>query len=183
MPADDIVAKTIPEIGVVVLTGEAPALGPENIVPVVNQLDLQSDKLRLQDRVKEAGPRIVFYEFEQGEDVTVCLAVPVAEPPADSPAPAHYRVLPEIEAAAAVRSGPAASIFPMVYHDLVHWIESTATITSRPRPRSVGPRGGRRRRRRPAGIRDPAAVHPHRRPGWQLRRLAAASGAAAAGIT
>ena len=36
---------------------------------------------------------------------------------------ARYRVLPEIEAAAAVRSGPAASIFPVVYHDLVRWID------------------------------------------------------------
>jgi hypothetical protein len=46
----------------------------------------------------------------------------VAEPPGDLPASAHYRVLPEIEAAVAVRSGPAASIFPMVYNDLVEWI-------------------------------------------------------------
>ena len=42
---------------------------------------------------------------------------------AEPPAPAHYRVLPEIDAAAAVRSGPPAVIFPMVYHDLVRWIE------------------------------------------------------------
>lgn len=42
-----------------------------------------------------------------GEDVTVCLALPVAEPPGGLPAPARYRVLPEIEAAAAVRNGPA----------------------------------------------------------------------------
>ena len=35
---------------------------------------------------------------------------------------ALYRVLPEIEAATTVRSGPAASIFPVVYHDLVRWI-------------------------------------------------------------
>jgi effector-binding domain-containing protein len=51
------------------------------------------------------------------------LALPVTEPPAELPAPASYRVLPEIEAAVAVRSGPAASIFPMVYQDLVRWIE------------------------------------------------------------
>ena len=31
-------------------------------------------------------------------------------------------MLPEIEAATTVRSGPAASIFPVVYHDLVRWI-------------------------------------------------------------
>jgi hypothetical protein len=38
MPADDIMAKTIPAMGVVVLTGQAPAFGPDNIVPVVNRL-------------------------------------------------------------------------------------------------------------------------------------------------
>ncbi len=123
MPADDIVTKKIPAMGVVVIAGQAPGFGAANIVPVVNQLAAQFDQLRVHDRVKEAGPRIVFYEREHGEDVTVCLALPVAEPPGELPAPAHYRVLPQIEAAAAVRSGPAAGIFPMVYHDLVRWIE------------------------------------------------------------
>ena len=47
----------------------------------------------------------------------------MAEPPGELPAPAEYRVLPEIEAAVTVRSGPAASIFPMVYQDLVRWID------------------------------------------------------------
>jgi DNA-binding transcriptional MerR regulator len=121
MPADDIVAKRIPAVGVVVITGQAPAFGPENIVPVVNRLAGLFDQLEIQDRVKEAGPRMIFYEYEQG-DITVCLALPVAEPPGELPAPARYRVLPEIEAAATVRSGPAASIFPVVYHDLVRWI-------------------------------------------------------------
>jgi hypothetical protein len=73
-------------------------------------------------RVKEAGPRLIFYEIE-GDDITVCLALPVAEPPGELPAPARYRVLPEIEAAVTVRSGAAASIFPMVYQDLVRWID------------------------------------------------------------
>jgi DNA-binding transcriptional MerR regulator len=123
VPADDIVTKRIPAIGVVVIAGRAPGFGAANIVPVVNQLAAQFDQLRIHDRVKEAGPRIVFYEREHGEDVTVCLALPVAEPPGELPAPAHYRVLPQIEAAAAVRSGPAAGIFPMVYNDLVRWIE------------------------------------------------------------
>jgi effector-binding domain-containing protein len=58
-----------------------------------------------------------------GEDITVCLAVPAAEPPGDLFEPARYRVLPEIEAATTVRNGPAASIFPVVYHDLVRWID------------------------------------------------------------
>jgi hypothetical protein len=123
MPADDIVAKTIPATGVVVISGQAPAFGAENIVPVVNLLVAQFDELGIPDRVKAAGPRIVFYECEPDEDVTVFLALPVTEPPAGLPAPARYRVLPEIEAAVAVRSGPAAGIFPMVYYDLVRWID------------------------------------------------------------
>jgi DNA-binding transcriptional MerR regulator len=124
MSADDVVAKTIPETGVVMLTGRAPEFGAANIVPVVNQLVVQFDQLGIHDRVKEAGPRIIFYEREHGDDVTVVLALPVAEPPAGLPAPARYRVLPEIEAAVAVRSGPAATIFPMVYQDLIQWIDA-----------------------------------------------------------
>jgi DNA-binding transcriptional MerR regulator/effector-binding domain-containing protein len=123
MPADDIVAKAIPGMGVVVLTGQAPAFGPENIVPVVNRLVARSDQLEIQDRVKAAGPRLIFYDYQPGEEITVCLALPVAEPPGDLPEPAQYRVLPEIEAATTVRSGPAASIFPVVYQDLVRWID------------------------------------------------------------
>jgi DNA-binding transcriptional MerR regulator len=123
MPADDIVAKTIPAIGVVVIAGKAPGWGPENIVPVVNRLDGQFDQLGIRDRVKEAGPLIVFYDWGHDEDITVHLALPVAEPPGELPAPAEYRVLLEIEAAATVRSGPAASIFPMVYQDLFRWVE------------------------------------------------------------
>jgi len=123
MPADDIVAKTIPAMGVVVIAGRAPGFGPANVVPVVNQLDAQFRQLGIYDRVKAAGPRLVFYEHEEGEDVTIFLALPVADQPGKLPAPAHYRVLPEIEAAVAVRSGPASTIYPMVYHDLVQWIE------------------------------------------------------------
>ena len=123
MPADDIMAKTIPAIGVVVIAGHAPGWGPENIVPVVNRLYDEFDQLGIHDRVKEAGPLIVFYDWGHDEDITVHLALPVAEPPGELPAPAEYRVLPEIEAAAAVRSGPAAGIFPMVYQDLFRWVE------------------------------------------------------------
>jgi DNA-binding transcriptional MerR regulator/effector-binding domain-containing protein len=123
MPADDIVAKTIPAMGVVVIAAQAPGWGPENIVPVVNRLAGQFDQLGIHDRVKEAGLRMIFYDWGHDEDITVHLALPVAEPPGELPAPAEYRVLPEIEAAAAVRSGPAASIFPMVYQDLFRWIE------------------------------------------------------------
>jgi DNA-binding transcriptional MerR regulator len=123
MPADDIVARNIPAIGVVVIAGQAPAFGPENIVPVVNRLAARFDQLGIHGRVKEAGHRMIFYEGgHDGEEVTVCLALPVAEEPGELPEPARYRVLPAIEAAVAVRSGLAASIFPMVYHDLVQWI-------------------------------------------------------------
>jgi DNA-binding transcriptional MerR regulator len=121
MPADDIVVKTVPAMGVVLLTGHAPAIGPPNIVPVVNQLREQFDQLRICDRVREAGPLMIFYEY--GQDVTVCLALPVAQPPGELPGPAQYRVLPQIEAAVAVRTGRAASIFPVVYQDLVRWID------------------------------------------------------------
>lgn len=123
MPADDIVAKTIPAVGVAVISGPAPAWGAPNIVPVVNRLSEQFDQLGIGDRVKQAGPRIVFYDHEYGDNIIVHLALPVTEPPGELPAPAEYRVLPEIEAAATVRNGLAASIFPMVYQDLVQWID------------------------------------------------------------
>jgi DNA-binding transcriptional MerR regulator/effector-binding domain-containing protein len=123
MPVDDIVAKTIPATGVVVIAGRAPGFGAQNVVPVVNQLVAQFDQLGIHDRVKAAGPRVIFYEHEHGDDVNVFLALPVTEPPAELPTPARYRMLPEVEVAAAVRSGPTASIFPMVYQDLVQWIE------------------------------------------------------------
>ena len=123
MPADDIVVKKIPALGVVVIAGHAPAFGADNIVPVVNQLDERFDQLRIRDQVQEAGPYLVFYEYGEGRDVTVNLALPAAAPPGDLPAPAQYLILPEIEAAVAVRNGRAASIFPMVYDDLVRWIE------------------------------------------------------------
>lgn len=49
--------------GVVVLTGVALALVTANIVPVVNQLVAQFDQLGIQERVKEAGHRMLFYEI------------------------------------------------------------------------------------------------------------------------
>ena len=58
-------------MGVVVIAGRAPGFGPANIVPVVNQLEAQFDQLGIYERVKEAGPRVIFYEHEHGEDVTV----------------------------------------------------------------------------------------------------------------
>jgi DNA-binding transcriptional MerR regulator len=123
MPADDIMVKKIPALDVVEIPGYAPAVGPANIVPVANQLYEQFDQLRIRDHVKEAGPYLIFYDYPKGEDVVVHLALPVAGPPGELPAPAQYRVLPEIEAAVVVRSGPTATIWPMVYDDLVRWIQ------------------------------------------------------------
>jgi DNA-binding transcriptional MerR regulator/effector-binding domain-containing protein len=132
MPADDIIVKTIPAMGVVVLAAPAPGFGPKNIVPVVNQLREQFDQLGIAERVKEAGPLMIFYTHDDGSDVVVHLALPVVEQPAELPPPAQYLVLPEIEAATAVRSGPAASIFPFVYHDLMNWIEAQGYQTRPP---------------------------------------------------
>ena len=112
MPADDIVTKTIPAMGVVVISGQAPGWGAENIVPVVNRLAGQFDQLGIHDRVKEAGPRLIFYDYGHGEDITVHLALPVAEPPGELPAPAEYRVLPEIEAAAHGAQRPGGEHLP-----------------------------------------------------------------------
>jgi DNA-binding transcriptional MerR regulator/effector-binding domain-containing protein len=136
MPADDIIVKTIPAMGVVVLAAPTPGWGPANIVPVVNQLRGQFDELGIAERVKEAGPLMIFYSYDQGNDIVVHLALPVVEQPTELPPPAQYMVLPEIEAATAVRSGPAASIFPFVYHDLTNWIEAQG-YQSRPPGREV----------------------------------------------
>ena len=123
MPADDIVVKKIPAMGVVAIAAPAPAFGAENIVPVVSRSAEQFDQLGIRGLVKVAGPYMLFYEHDNYTDVTVYLALPVAEQPAELPAPAQYLVLPEIEAAVAVRNGLAANIFPMVYHDLAGWAE------------------------------------------------------------
>jgi DNA-binding transcriptional MerR regulator/effector-binding domain-containing protein len=123
MPADDIVVKKIPAMGVVAIAAPAPAFGPENIVPVVNGSDEQFNRLGIRGLVKVTGPYMIFYEHDNYTDVTVYLALPVAEEPAELPPPVQYLVLPEIEAAVAVRNGLAANIFPMVYHDLLRWAE------------------------------------------------------------
>jgi DNA-binding transcriptional MerR regulator/effector-binding domain-containing protein len=124
MPADDIVVKQIPPLGVVVIADTAPGWGPENIVPPVNRARVQFDQLGIAGLVKVAGPFMIFYEHASGQDVIVNVALPVAEEPTELPTPAHYRVLPAIEVAATVRSGPAASIYPMVYQDLVAWVQA-----------------------------------------------------------
>jgi DNA-binding transcriptional MerR regulator/effector-binding domain-containing protein len=132
MPADDITVKKLPALGVAVITAQVPAYGPENVVPAVNRLREQFDRLEIPRLVKVAGPYMIFYDDNDGDDITVHLALPVAEPPSELPHPAAYTVLPEAEAAVAVRSGPAASIFPMVYHDLAQWAAAHGYQTSGP---------------------------------------------------
>jgi effector-binding domain-containing protein len=107
----------------VVIAAPAPGYGAQNIVPVVNNSMEKFDQLGIPALVKEAGPYLIFDEDHEGRDVTVFVALPVAEPPASLPAPAQYLELPEVEVASTVRCGPAAGIFPMVYHDLARWIE------------------------------------------------------------
>lgn len=132
MPADDVTVKKIPAMGVVAIAGSAPAYGPENIVPVVNRSREQFDQLGISGLAKVAGPFMIFYEDHEGSDITVYLALPVAEPPAEMPPPATYVVLPEIEAVVAVRNGRAASIFPRVYNDLFQWAEAHGYQASGP---------------------------------------------------
>jgi len=122
MPADDVIVKKIPAMDVVAITAPAPGWGAPNIVPVVNRCAEQFDQLGIRDLVKEAGPYLIFYDHNDGADIKVHLALPVAEQPGELPAPVRHIVLPEVEAAVTVRSGPAAGIFPVVYQDLVSWV-------------------------------------------------------------
>jgi DNA-binding transcriptional MerR regulator len=122
MPADDIVVKQVPPLGVVAIADEAPGWGTENIVPAVNRARVKFDQLGITGLVKASGPFMIVYAHTDGQEIIVTVALPVAEEPAGLPLPARYQVLPAIEAAVAVRSGPAATIYPMVYQDLVGWV-------------------------------------------------------------
>jgi DNA-binding transcriptional MerR regulator/effector-binding domain-containing protein len=124
VPADDIVVKQIPPLGVVAIADTASGWGPENVVPAVNRARVKFDQLGITGLVKISGPFMLFYEATDGQEVTVNVALPVAEEPVELPGLAQYRVLPAIEAATAVRSGPAASIYPMVYQELTTWAEA-----------------------------------------------------------
>jgi DNA-binding transcriptional MerR regulator len=102
----------------------ADQLGQLNRVMALKELGLSlTQARRLLDGITldELHGMLILRRAHEG--ITVYLAQPVTEPPGELPEPARYRVLPEIEAAAAVRSGPAVSIFPVVYHDLVRWID------------------------------------------------------------
>ncbi len=132
MPADDITVKKIPAMGVVAIGGTAPGIGPEHAVPVVNRSRALFDELNLAGLATVTGPFVVFFEDHDSDEATIYLALPVAEPPAELPPPAQYMVLPAIEAATAVRSGRASTIYPAVYHDLVHWANAHGFQTSGP---------------------------------------------------
>jgi hypothetical protein len=70
-----------------------------DILPAVNRARVKFDQLGISGLVEEAGPFILFYEDADGQEVTVNVALPVAKEPGELPPPAHYRVLPAIEAA------------------------------------------------------------------------------------
>jgi DNA-binding transcriptional MerR regulator len=132
MPADDITVKKIPAMGVVAIAGTAPGIGPEHAVPVVNRARVQFDELNIAGLATVTGPFVVFFEDHDTGAATIYLALPVAERPAELPPPAQYKVLPAIEAATAVRNGRASSIYPAVYHDLVHWCTANGFQTAGP---------------------------------------------------
>jgi DNA-binding transcriptional MerR regulator len=132
MPADDITVKKIPAMGVVAIAGRARGIGPEHAVPVVNRARVQFDELDIQALVTVSGPFMVFFADHDGDEATIYLALPVAEPLAELPPPAQYLVLPAIEAATAVRNGRASNIYPAVYHDLVQWANAHGFQTSGP---------------------------------------------------
>ena len=121
MPADDITVKKVPALGVVAIGASAPGYRPEQVIPSVNRSRVQFDELGIPGLVTATGPYMIFFEDHDGDDITAYVALPVAEPPAALPPPAQYLVLPAIEAVVAVRNGPAAGIFPAVYHDLVQY--------------------------------------------------------------
>jgi effector-binding domain-containing protein len=121
MPADDIMVKKIPALGVVAIGTSAPGYATEQVVPAVNRSRVQFDELGLPGLVTVTGPYMIFFEDNEGDDITVYVALPVAEAPAELPPPARYMVLPAIEAVVAVRSGKASGIFPAVFHDLAQY--------------------------------------------------------------
>jgi DNA-binding transcriptional MerR regulator/effector-binding domain-containing protein len=132
MPADDIMVKKVPEMGVVAIGASAPGYRPEQVIDPVNRSRMQFDELGIPALIKVTGPYMLFFEDNVGDDITVYVALPVAEEPAELPVPARYMVLPEIEAVVAVRNGRASSIFPAVFHDLVHYANAHGYQTHGP---------------------------------------------------
>jgi DNA-binding transcriptional MerR regulator len=132
MPADDITVKKIPAMGVVAIGAPAPGYRPEQVIGPVNRSRVQFDELGIPGLVKVTGPYMLFFEDNEGDDITVYVARPVAGRPAELPAPARYLVLPAIEAVVAVRNGRASSIFPAVFHDLAHYANAHGYQTHGP---------------------------------------------------
>lgn len=81
---------------VALFAAAAPGCRLENIVPAVNRARVKFDQLSISGLVKVAGPFMLFYEETDGQEITVNVALPVAEEPAELPPPAHYHVLPAI---------------------------------------------------------------------------------------
>jgi DNA-binding transcriptional MerR regulator/effector-binding domain-containing protein len=132
MPADDIMVKKIPAMGVVAIGAAAPGYRPEQVIEPVNRSRVQFDQLGIPGLVKVTGPYMLFFEDNEGDDITVYVALPVAEPPAGLPPPARYVVLPAIEAVVAVRNGRASSIFPAVFNDLIQFANAHGCQTTGP---------------------------------------------------
>jgi hypothetical protein len=59
-PADDIVAKTIPATGVVVIAGQAPGFGAANIVPVITSWSRSSTSSGYMTGSRKPGRRSSF---------------------------------------------------------------------------------------------------------------------------
>jgi DNA-binding transcriptional MerR regulator/effector-binding domain-containing protein len=132
MPADDIMVRKIPAMGVVAIGAAAPGYRPEQVIEPVNRSRVQFDQLGIPGLVKVTGPYMLFFEDNEGDDITVYVALPVAEPPAGLPPPARYVVLPAIEAVVAVRNGRASSIFPAVFNDLIQFANAHGCQTTGP---------------------------------------------------
>jgi DNA-binding transcriptional MerR regulator len=124
MPADDIVVKKVPEMGVVAIAEPMPEARTPIVVAAVNRCRPHFDRPEAREHFQGIGPLMVFYEHKLAGESTVYLGLPVARQPAELPEPFAYVVLPEVEAAVTVRSGAAASIYPDVYHDLARWVQA-----------------------------------------------------------
>jgi DNA-binding transcriptional MerR regulator len=124
MPADDIIVKKIPAMAIVAVCSTAENYSNENMVRAVNRCAVQFDQLKIRELLAATGPLMILSERSEQDDITVQLALAVTERPSELPAAVQYAELPEVQAATTVRSGPAASIFPMVYHDLARWADA-----------------------------------------------------------
>src|ERR1700677_2398751 len=56
MPADDIMVKKIPSLGVVAIGAPAPGYRPDQVIPPINRSRVQFDELGIPGMIKVAGP-------------------------------------------------------------------------------------------------------------------------------